>query len=83
MVIKFYDKEKIFMIQTKSSTYAFSVEDKVLTHLYWGKSVYELCDLPKVEDLSKRYTVPSVFVPKDDFQEYRGWGGFSFIEPDL
>ncbi len=83
MSVEFYDKEKVFMLQTENSTYSFCINDGTLEHLYWGAKVTELCDLPKIDDLSQRYTVPSAFVPKDDFQEYRGWGGFSFIEPDL
>ncbi len=81
MNIRYFENEQIFMLQTKSSTYAFSVQDGVLSHLYWGATVTDACDLPKIDDLTRRYTVPRE--PRDDFQEYRGWGGVSFIEPDL
>ena len=39
-MIVFDDKEKIFMLHTKNSTYAFAwFKDNFLIHLYWGKRI--------------------------------------------
>lgn len=39
-MIAYDEKEKIFYLETKKTTYAFAVfQDKVLIHLYWGKRI--------------------------------------------
>lgn len=39
-MIVFDDKEKIFLLHTKNSTYAFALfKDAFLIHLYWGKRI--------------------------------------------
>ena len=82
MSVTYFEQEKTFMLETKNSVYAFCIdEDKNLAHLHWGEKIYDICDLPTIEQLSRRFTVGAY--PSDDLQEYRGWGGYSFTEPSL
>lgn len=85
MAIKFFDKEKIFMLQTKSSTYAFEIQEEgALSNLYWGEKITEVFDLPTSKQLVTHIsTGPFSQINIDDRQEYRAFGGKSVSDPAL
>lgn len=82
MSIQYHENERLFVLHTKSSTYAFDINEEEKTdHLYWGEKIRRIEDIPDFLSLAKRWTIRSL--PGDDIQEYRGWGGYSFTEPCL
>lgn len=78
MAIEFFEKERIFLLQGKNSTYALSVAlDKTVGHHHWGGKIIDPIDIPDRRSLQVRRT------EADDFQEYRAFGGDSKITPAL
>ena len=76
MAIEFFEQNKMFLLQTKNSTYAFCIEtDRTLGHRFWGGRVFEPCDVPSRYGVQARNTKP------DDNQEYRAFGGQSLLTP--
>jgi len=84
VAILYFEKEKTFLLQGKVSTYAFKIDDGgYVCHLYWGEKITDCADLPTPWELAKRFLSNDLKVDVNDTQEYRGFGGKSFIEPAL
>lgn len=55
MPINFYEKEKIFTLNTKSTTYAFGLfEDVFLVHIYWGKRINKFNSIKNILPYAER-----------------------------
>ncbi len=69
-MIRFYEEEKIFMLQTKDTTYAFENLKGYLRSLYFGKRIDKLIDLPKmpfyISDNLSRFAL-DVYKYKNEF----------------
>lgn len=82
MSICFYSKNQTFLLQTKNSTYALSIINAYLQHIYWGPTLTDCRDLPGIRELTVPYT-DSAYLHSDDHQEYRAFGGFTYTDPAL
>lgn len=84
MAIQFFAEQKTFLLQGKSSTYACMIDAAGhLCHLHWGAPLQSPEELPSLYSLCQRMSLQALKVGMDDCQEYRGFGGNSFIEPAL
>ena len=81
MAIQYFEleKNKIFLLQGNTSTYAIVVSglDGTVGHHHWGGKIDDPRDLPGRDGLK------GLRCASDDFQEYRAWGGDSKITPAL
>ena len=73
MSIRYFEKEKVFLLNGRESTYAFGIVNGMTFHRHWGARVETPDELPSVKELQRR-TTWSVASP-DSFQEYRAFGG--------
>jgi alpha-galactosidase len=72
-----------FLVQTKTSTYAFQVNDAgYLTHLHWGGKIERIEDLPSPSEVTCYRHCPTDRAELNR-QEYPAWGGEYFSEPAL
>ncbi len=84
MPIRYFEDEKCFLLQGKNATYAMKITEKrEVCHLYWGARIDTPADLPTLDELARRFSVNELKIGTGDFQEYRGFGGKSTIEPAL
>lgn len=82
MGIRYFDKEKVFMLNTELLTYAFFINEIGATeHLYFGRRIDEVTDLPEVNSLRWRYAV--IKIDAEDSEEYAAYGSMSFTEHAL
>lgn len=78
MAISYFEKQRVFLLQGKNSTYAISIaKDNGVQHNHWGGKLLDVRDVPATSGLG------GVRSFSDDFQEYRAWGGHSKITPCL
>ncbi len=84
MPILYDEAARAFLLQGKNSTYAIQISKKdTVCQMHWGEKLEDVSELPTLYDMARRMTFKELKVEEDDFQEYRGFGGFSFIEPAL
>ena len=85
MSIQYFEKERIFMLNGKKSTYAFEIQESgAICNLFWGGRINDVIDLPTSEELIRHIsTGPFSQVNIDDRQEYRPFGGKSVTDPAL
>ena len=84
MSITYHAEEKVFLLQTKKTSYAMTVnKDGYVCHLHWGGKVEQVEDLPTLPELTHRRSMVGRHVPEIEFLEYRSWGGPSVMEPSL
>ena len=82
MSIRYFEKEKVFMLNTDLLTYAFYINEIGATeHLYFGRRIDEVTDLPEVNSLRWRYAV--IKIDAEDSEEYAAYGSMSFTEHAL
>ncbi len=80
--IQFNEGKKIWLITTKTSSYAMGVApDGELQHLYWGAPLWRDQDIPPAKDAKDI----SSFDPRQmiENEEFAGWGGTRYYEPAL
>ncbi len=76
MSIIYCAEKKMFMLQTRNSTYAISIlKNGSVNHNHWGGKVTDVRDIPSCTDLRGKRCA------NDDFQEYRAFGGNSLLTP--
>ena len=81
MPIKYYEDEKIFMLQGKESTYALRINSRGnVTHIHWGRKITEISDLPKDIELLQRSSLTFHLSSMTSIQEYKGFGGLTSTE---
>ena len=71
MSIVVNQKENIFLLQTKSNSYAFGIDDQGLVrHLYWGSKIYTVDDfeMPKLTEVSTND--PVYEITREEFPVY-------------
>lgn len=84
MSIQYFEKEKTFLLQGKETTYAMTVNNNGwLCHLYWGKKVELVSDLPTLHELTHRRSMIGSHISEIELLEYRTWGGECVLEPSL
>lgn len=79
--ILFFDKSKLWVLQTSEATYAFGINERgELQNLYWGKRV-EPQDFSPAHSLRgwSSFDLSTTTTP----QEYPGWGAGLYTEPAL
>lgn len=81
MSILYFEKEKLFELQTQNTTYVFGVtEDGLLQHLHWGEKVM----LQDCLHLFKpRFHSGFDQTVERESEEYSVWGGMTYWEPCL
>jgi alpha-galactosidase len=80
--IEYRPDAKLWIIQAGDFTYAMGVDEhNWLQSLYWGPRIDRAEDIHAVHSLPERasFDLPATTTP----QEYAGWGGGLFTEPDL
>jgi len=73
---------KVFRIDAADTTYAFGVnETGQLQNLYWGKHISQKDHFAEAKAMggASSFDPPSTTTP----QEFIGWGGALYVEPDL
>ena len=95
MSVNYNDSEKLFVLQTKRTTYAFSVyeetpqyagstERRTLRSLYWGKKIERAEDhIRPVNWYINGYNDGGKHSHERYFSEYVGAGGMFYSEPTL
>ncbi len=80
MKIEFFKDERIFLLSTLNSTYAFKINAQNCTQsIYYGVKVNGICDLPTDSENLDVFTHRSV--TPADMQEYKAYGGENFGYP--
>ena len=79
MSIRYFENEKIFMLNTAHMTYAFAINEAGFTEqLYFGARVDEICDLPSLDAIRWRYAV--IKLKESESTEYAAFGELGFTE---
>ena len=80
--IQFDSASKVFRIDAADSTYAFGINEvQGLQNLYWGKHLAAIDHFAAAHSTSADSSFePHVTVTP---QEYVGWGGGLYVDPDL
>ncbi|TVY02178.1 alpha-galactosidase [Cohnella terricola] len=81
MAIRHWEKDRLFELRTRGTSYVFGVNEKgTLQHLYWGEPI----EAPECAFLLKGRHHSSFDADIDrETEEFGGWGGSHYAEPGL